>query len=574
MPSLNPKSIIRSEDARQAMLRGVKALADTVASTLGPRGRTVILDRTHGSPLSTKDGVTTAREINLADSYENIGAQLVKEVAGKTVTVAGDGTTTAVVLAHAIFREGVKTVAAGANPAALKRGIDIAVTAIIGTRADDGHSYVGGTLNQFSQPVEGDMVAQVGTISANSDPIIGAILAEAMRKVGKDGVVTVEESPMLETELTVVEGMQFDRSYISPYFVTNPERMEASYDDCYVLLINKKLSSQTDMQEMMQFLGICVQPKPKPVLIVAEDVEGIMLNFFIINKLQGNIASVVVKAPGFGDRRKALFDDLAVLTGASVIGDDRGLTLKLADETHLGRCNHLSVDKTSTTVSGGQGDTAKIQLRIAELKAQIDRAESDFDREKLAERLAKLSGGVAVIKVGAATEAEMKEKKARVEDAMHATRAAVADGIVPGGGTALIRATNATAFVKLLDELEGDERTGAKIILRACEEPLRQIVANAGGDGGVVAGKVKDVSSANFGYNAATDTYEDLVEAGVIDPTKVTRTALLSAASIAGLMLTTEALVTDDLDGIERLRRITASGQGQPGQGMPGGQGY
>ena len=581
MPTLQPKVILRSEDARQAILRGVASLAQTVASTLGPKGRNIVLDRTHGSPLISKDGVSVAREINFADSYENIGAQLVKEVASKTVDVAGDGTTTAVILAHAIYREGVRTVAAGANPMALKRGIDKAVDMIIGQRDDTGTgpSYLGGTLNLLSRPVTGDMIAQVGTISANSDHTIGLILAEAMRKVGKDGVVTVEESKTMETELSVVEGMQFDRGYISPYFATNAERMEAAYDDCYVLLLNKKLSSQTDMQELVQFLGTHVQPKPKPILIIAEDVEGILLSFLIVNKMQGNLATVAVKAPGFGDRRKAMLDDLAVLTGAVVLGDDLGVTLKSATAGVLGLASRITVVKDSTTISGGGGDPDLIAARVAELKNQIDRSESDYDREKLSERLAKLTGGVAVIKVGAATEAEMKEKKARVEDAMHATRAAVADGIVPGGGTALVRAVRAADFLQLLVMLDGDEQTGARIVARACEEPLRQIVANAGGDGGIVVGRVTDSRDAgatnpNYGYNAATDCYEDLVLAGVIDPTKVTRTALQSAASIAGLMLTTEALVVDDLDGVERLRRIAGAGQPGGGQQMPGQQGY
>ena len=583
MPPYSPKAVLSSEAARTKILAGVERLANTVAATLGPRGRTVIMDNlATGSPLSSKDGVTVAKSLFFADQYENIGAQLVKEVASKAAETAGDGTTTATVLAHAIFREGAKLVAAGSNPTALKRGIDRATAAIIGTRQEDG-TYFGGTLSALSLPVSGDMIAQVGTISANGDTAIGEILSEAMSKVGRDGVVTVEESKTMDTTLDVVEGMQFDRGFLSPYFVTDSERMEATYAGTegnpssypLILLLNKKLSGIAAInKELIPFLGMHVQPTGRPLVIIAEDVEHDHLTFLIVNKLQGRISTVAVKSPGFGDRRKAMLDDLAVLTGATVIGGDLGKTLETATITDLGSAVSVMVTKDSTTIIGGQGDPSDIAARIAEIRHQLDRAEIDYDREKLAERLAKLTGGVAVIKVGAATEAEMKEKKARVEDAMYATRAAVVDGIVPGGGVALFRAVNQQAFVEKIGwNDDSDEKAGFKIVSRACEEPLRRIVANAGGEGAIIVGELLRVTEdANWGYDAATSQYRDMIEAGIIDPTKVTRTALQAAASIAGLLLVTEALVVDDFDGIERLRKLTSgggSGNGGAGTGQP-----
>lgn len=579
MPSLQPKSILSREEARQAILRGVTKLADTVAATLGPRGRVIVLDRVHGSPLASKDGYTVAKEINLSDPYENIGAQLVKEAAEQTVRLAGDGTTTAVVLAQAIYREGVKLVAAGANPMALKRGIDKATAAIIGVKDEHGR-YQGGTLATLSQPVEGDMIAQVGTISANSDASIGLILASAMAAVGRDGVVTVEESRSMETTLDVVEGMQWERGWLSPYFVTNPDRAEVSYEasdsaniaatgPLILLLAGKLTGLQSITQQLMPFLSANIAPTGRSLLIVAEDVEHEPLSFLIVNRLKGLLSACAVKSPGFGDRRKALLDDLAVLTGATVIGGELGIKLETAAFNCLGTARSIIVSKDSTTILDGGGKQEAIQQRIAELKLQIDRAESDYDREKLAERLAKLTGGVAVIKVGAATEAEMKEKKARVEDAMHATRAAVAEGVVAGGGTALLIAADLVEQASVIVN-DRDEESGVDIVHRACEEPLRQIAANAGKEGAIIVGKVRDSVIANYGWNAATDTYCDMILAGILDPTRVTRTALQSAASIAGLMLTTEALVTDDLDAVERLRRLQQSG---PGMQQPGGQG-
>jgi len=532
------KQILHGEDSRQAILRGVNTLANAVKVTLGPKGRNVVIEKKFGSPTITKDGVTVAKEIELSDSIENVGAQLVKEVASKTSDIAGDGTTTATVLAQAIFREGVKTVAAGANPAALKRGIDKAVEAIIGKRDEQG-AVTGGALSKFSKPVTGDMIAQVGTISANSDEQIGSIIAAAMKKVGKDGVITVEESRTMETQLDVVEGMQFDRGYLSPYFVTDAERMEVALENPYVLIYEKKISSMKDLLPLLEQIARTA----KPLLIIAEDVDGEALATLVVNKLRGTLNVAAVKAPGFGDRRKAMLEDIAVLTGGKAVTEDLGIKLEGVKIEDLGTAKRITIDKDNTTIIDGGGEDAKIEGRVKEIRAQVDKTTSDYDREKLQERLAKLVGGVAVIKVGAATETEMKEKKARVEDAMHATRAAVEEGIVPGGGVALIRCV--PAVDALIKTLEGDEKIGANIIRRAIEEPLRTIVGNAGEEGSVVIGKIHDSKDANYGYNAGTGVYEDLVKAGVIDPTKVTRTALQNAASISGLLLTTEAIIAD-----------------------------
>jgi chaperonin GroEL len=532
------KQILHGEDSRQAILRGVNTLADAVKVTLGPKGRNVVIEKKFGSPTITKDGVTVAKEIELANSLENIGAQLVKEVASKTSDIAGDGTTTATVLAQAIFREGVKTVAAGANPAALKRGIDKAVEAIIGKRDENG-TVVGGALAAFSKPVSGEMIAQVGTISANSDAQIGTIIAAAMTKVGKDGVITVEESRTMETQLDVVEGMQFDRGYLSPYFVTDAERMEVALENPYILIYEKKISSMKDLLPLLEQIARTA----KPLVIIAEDVDGEALATLVVNKLRGTLNVAAVKAPGFGDRRKAMLQDIAILTGGKAITEDLGIKLEGVKIEDLGTAKRVTIDKDNTTIVDGGGQDDDIAGRVKEIRAQVEKTTSDYDREKLQERLAKLVGGVAVIKVGAATETEMKEKKARVEDAMHATRAAVEEGIVPGGGVALIRCT--PAVDALIKTLEGDEKIGASIIRRAIEEPLRMIVSNAGEEGAVVIGKIHDSKEANFGYNAGTGVYEDLVASGVIDPTKVTRTALQNAASISGLLLTTEAIIAE-----------------------------
>jgi len=532
------KQIIHGEDSRQAILRGVNVLADAVKVTLGPKGRNVVIEKKFGSPSITKDGVTVAKEIELKDAQENMGAQMVREVASKTSDVAGDGTTTATVLAQSIFREGVKVVAAGANPMALKRGIDRAVTAICGSVDKEG-TRIPGALDKYSQNVSGDMkkIAEVGTISANNDETIGKIIAEAMKKVGKDGVITVEESKTMETQLDVVEGMQFDRGYLSPYFVTDAERMEAVLEDPYILINEKKISSMKDLLPLLEQIARA----GKPLLIIAEDVEGEALATLVVNKLRGTLQAVGVKAPGFGDRRKAMLQDIAILTGGKAITEDLGIKLENVQLADMGRAKRVTIDKDNTTIVEGKGKSGEIEGRVKEIRAQIDKTTSDYDREKLQERLAKLVGGVAVIKVGAATETEMKEKKARVEDAMHATRAAVEEGIVPGGGVALVRCIEAIDKLKL----EGDEHTGANIVKRALEEPLRQIVANAGAEGAIVVGKVRESKDPNFGYNAQTGDFEDLVKAGVIDPTKVTRTALQNAGSIASLMLTTEALVVE-----------------------------
>jgi chaperonin GroEL len=532
------KQIVHGEESRQAILRGVNTLADAVKVTLGPKGRNVVIEKKFGSPTITKDGVTVAKEIELKEPLENMGAQMVREVASKTSDVAGDGTTTATVLAQAIYREGVKTVAAGANPMALKRGIEKAVETVCGKLDDEGKPQ-GGALSKFSKPVSGDMIAQVGTVSANNDSTIGNIIAEAMKKVGKDGVITVEESKTMETQLDVVEGMQFDRGYLSPYFVTDPERMEAVLEDPYILIHEKKISGMKDLLPLLEQIA----RGGKPLLIIAEDVEGEALATLVVNKLRGTLQAVAVKAPGFGDRRKAMLQDIATLTGGRALTEDLGIKLENVQLQDLGRAKRVTIDKDNTTIVEGRGKSADIQGRVKEIRAQIEKTTSDYDREKLQERLAKLVGGVAVIKVGAATETEMKEKKARVEDAMHATRAAVEEGIVPGGGVALVRST--AAVEKLAESLHGDERIGANIVKRALEEPLRQIVENAGEEGAIVVGKIRESKDNSFGYNAQTNKFEDLVAAGVLDPTKVTRTALQNAGSIAGLMLTTEALVSE-----------------------------
>jgi chaperonin GroEL len=530
------KHIVHGEESRQAILRGVNLLADAVKVTLGPKGRNVVIEKKFGSPTITKDGVTVAKEIELKDGLENMGAQMVREVASKTSDVAGDGTTTATVLAQAIFREGVKTVAAGANPMALKRGIEKAVTIIAGKLDKEGNR-VNGELDKLSKPVTGEMIAQVGTISANNDETIGKIIAEAMKKVGKDGVITVEESKTLETQLEVVEGMQFDRGYLSPYFVTDPERMEVAIENAYILINEKKISSMKDLLPLLEQIA----KSSKPLLIIAEDVEGEALATLVVNKLRGTLQVAAVKAPGFGDRRKAMLQDIAILTGGKAITEDLGIKLENVQISDLGQAKKITVDKDNTTLVEGKGKHNEIEGRVKEIRSQIDKTTSDYDREKLQERLAKLVGGVAVIKVGAATETEMKEKKARVEDAMHATRAAVEEGIVPGGGVALARCAAALDKVKA----EGDEQIGINIVKRAITEPLRQIVENAGEEGAVILGKVLDSKEPNYGFNAFSNEYEDLVKAGVLDPTKVVRTALQNAGSIASLMLTTEALVAE-----------------------------
>ncbi len=520
------KELLFSTDARAKLKKGIDQLADAVAITLGPKGRNVVIDKKFGSPTVTKDGVTVAKEIELSDAIENLGAQMVKEVATKTSDLAGDGTTTATVLAQAIFREGLKNVTAGANPMELKRGIDRAVDAVVEQ------------LRSISVPSAGKKeIAQVGTISANNDKEIGNLIAEAMDKVGKDGVITVEEAKGLETTLETVDGTQFDRGYLSPYFVTDPEKMEAVLEDPYILIHDKKISS---MKELLPILEQVAQTG-KPMLIIAEDVEGEALATLVVNKLRGTLKVVAVKAPGFGDRRKEMLRDIAVLTSGQVISEELGLKLENVALNDLGRAKRVVIDKDNTTIVGGKGKPEDIQGRIAELRSAIEKSTSDYDREKLQERLAKLAGGVAIINVGAATETEMKEKKARVEDALHATRAAVEEGIVPGGGVALLRAQSA------LDRIKGteDERTGVEIIRRALEEPIRLIAENAGAEGSIVVGRVKESKDRNLGYNAASDTYEDLVKAGVIDPTKVTRTALQNAASIAGLLLTTECVLVE-----------------------------
>jgi len=519
------KQIIYADQSRQAILRGVNQLADAVKVTLGPKGRNVVLEKKFGGPNITKDGVTVAKEIELKDPLENMGAQMVREVASKTSDVAGDGTTTATILAQSIFREGVKAVAAGANPMALKRGIEKAVDVAVEE------------VKKLSKPVSGEMIAQVGTISANSDTTIGNIIADAMKKVGKDGVITVEESKTMVTELDTVEGMQFDRGYLSPYFVTDAERMEVVLEEPFILIHEKKISNMKDLLPLLEQIA----RSGKPLLIIAEEVEGEALATLVVNKLRGTLNACAVKAPGFGDRRKAMLEDIGILTGGKAIMEETGIKLEGVRLDDMGRAKRITVDKDNTTIVDGNGSQKAIEGRIKQLRGQIEETTSDYDREKLQERLAKLAGGVAVIKVGAATETEMKEKKARVEDALHATRAAVEEGIVPGGGVALLRAHVALGGLKV----GGDEQIGVDIVRRACEEPLRQIVANSGTEGAIVVEKVRDNSNPNFGFNAQSDAYEDLVASGVIDPTKVTRTALQNAASIASLMLTTEAMVAE-----------------------------
>ena len=541
------KTIIYGEEARQRVLHGVNKLADAVKVTLGPKGRNVVIEKKFGSPTVTKDGVTVAKEIELQDSLENMGAQMVREVASKTSDVAGDGTTTATVLAQAIYREGIKNVTAGANPMELKRGIDAAVKAAVES------------LDRLSKPVEGKDIAHVGTISANNDNEIGKIIAEAMDKVGKDGVITVEEAKGLETTLEVVEGMQFDRGYLSPYFITDAERMECVLENPKVLLYEKKISNMKDLLPILEQIA----KQGKPLLIIAEEVEGEALATLVVNKLRGTLQVCSVKAPGFGDRRKAMLEDIAILTGGKLISEDLGIKLESVKWEDLGDAKKVTVDKDNTTIVVDDRSKKKqetIQGRVKQIRAQIEETTSDYDREKLQERLAKLVGGVAVIKVGAATETEMKEKKARVEDAMHATKAAVEEGIVPGGGVALLRSIEAVE--KRAKELSGDERIGARIVTRALEEPTRQIVANAGGEGSVVINELK-TKGGNFGYNANTEKIEDMLKAGIIDPTKVTKNALQNAASVAGLMLTTEALVSE----------IKEKDKAPAGGGMPGGMG-
>ena len=519
------KQIVYSENSRQAILRGVNQLADAVKVTLGPKGRNVVLEKKFGGPTITKDGVTVAKEIELKDPLENMGAQMVREVASKTSDIAGDGTTTATILAQAIFREGVKSVAAGANPMALKRGIEKAVETVVEE------------VKKFSKPVSGDAIAQVGTISANGDATIGNIIAEAMQKVGKDGVITVEESKTMVTELQTVDGMQFDRGYLSPYFISDPDRMEVVLEDPYILIHEKKISNMKDLLPLLEQIARA----GKPLLVIAEEVEGEALATLVVNKLRGTLNACAVKAPGFGDRRKAMLEDLAILTGGKPLMEETGIKLEGVRLEDLGRAKRVTVDKDNTTIVDGAGTQKTIEGRIRQLRTQVEDTTSDYDREKLQERLAKLAGGVAVIKVGAATETEMKEKKARVEDALHATRAAVEEGIVPGGGVAMLRAG------KVLKELKvaGDEQIGVNIILRATEEPLRQIAGNAGYEGAIVIEKVRSNDEPNFGFNAQTGAFEDLVKAGVIDPTKVTRSALQHASSISALMLTTEAMICE-----------------------------
>jgi chaperonin GroEL len=538
------KNVSYSENSRQALLRGVNKLANAVKVTLGPKGRNVVIQKKFGSPLSTKDGVTVAKELEFEDPWENIGCQMVREVASKTSDVAGDGTTTATVLAQAIFREGVKAVTAGASTLDLKRGIEGATAKVV----DE--------LSNMSKPVGGKMIAQVGTISANSDETIGKIIASAMEKVGKDGVITVEEAKGLETSLDVVEGMQFDRGYLSPYFVTDPERMEAVMENPYILIFEKKISAMKDLLPVLEN----VARSGRPLLIIAEDLEGEALATLVVNKLRGTLQVCAVKAPGFGDRRKAMLQDIAVLTGGQAVSEDLGIKLENVQLSDLGQAQKVVVDKDNTTIVEGKGKSSDIEGRVSQIRAQIEETTSDYDREKLQERLAKLVGGVAVIKVGAATETEMKEKKARVEDAMHATKAAVEEGIVPGGGTALLRAIEAVDRFKPANE---DQKLGANIIRRALEEPLRQIAQNAGYEGSVVVNEVRHLDAPSKGFDAATDKYVDMVDAGIIDPTKVVRVALQNAASVAGLMLTTEALITEKPE-----EKAAAAGAGGGGYDM------
>jgi chaperonin GroEL len=544
---MSAKEIVYEESARSLILNGVNALANAVKVTLGPKGRNVVIEKSFGAPTVTKDGVTVAKEIELENKFENMGAQMVREVASKTSDIAGDGTTTATVLAQAIFREGSKLVSAGHNPMEIKRGIDKAVTAIT--------EELKKMAKSTKDPTE---IAQVGTVSANGDLTIGKLLSEAMEKVGKEGVITVEEAKSAETTLDVVEGMQFDRGYLSPYFVTDPERMEASLEDAYVLLSEKKIANMKDLLPVLE----AIARSQKPLLIIAEDIEGEALATLVVNKLRGTLNCAAVKAPGFGDRRKEMLKDIAILTGGQVIAEELGLKLENVTITDLGQVKRVKIDKDNTTLVDGAGSKDKIKGRQQEIRTQIEATSSDYDREKLQERLAKLVGGVAVIKVGAATEVEMKEKKARVEDALHATRAAVEEGIVPGGGVALIRAQKALDGLKV----EAEQEFGVRIIRRSIEEPLRQIVANAGEEGSIIVQKVKE-GTGNYGFNAATSKYEDLVAAGVIDPVKVVRSALQNAASVASLMLTTEALIAD------KPKEEKGGGGGHAGHGHGGGMG-
>jgi chaperonin GroEL len=545
---MGAKILQYDEEARRSILKGVNTLADAVKVTLGPKGRNVIIDRSYGAPTVTKDGVTVAKEIELEDRFENMGAQMVKEVASKTSDVAGDGTTTATILAQAIFREGAKSVAAGSNPMDLKRGIDKAVETVVKE------------LKKLSKPTkDAKEIAQVGTISANNDEAIGAIIAEAMEKVGKEGVITVEEAKGLETELDIVEGMQFDRGYLSPYFVTNAEKMEVQLEDCYILINEKKISGMKDLLPILEQIA----KMGRPLLIIAEDIEGEALATLVVNKIRGTLHVAAVKAPGFGDRRKAMLEDIAILTGGKMISEDMGYKLENTKIEDLGRAKRISIDKDNTTIIDGAGNRGALEGRVKQIRAQIDETTSDYDREKLQERLAKLVGGVAVIKVGAATETEMKEKKARVEDALNATRAAVEEGIVPGGGVAYLRTIVALDKMKL----EGDEEVGVRIVKKALEEPLKMIANNAGLEGSIVVEKVKEKKGA-YGFNARTDKYEDMITAGVIDPTKVTRFALQNAASVASLMLTTQCMVADKPKDEPAMPAMPSGGGGYPGMGM------
>jgi chaperonin GroEL len=544
---MGAKILQYDEEARKSILKGVNTLADAVKVTLGPKGRNVILDKSYGAPTVTKDGVTVAKEIELEDKFENMGAQMVKEVASKTSDVAGDGTTTATLLAQAIYREGAKSVAAGSNPMDIKRGIEKAVAVVVKE------------LAKLSKPTKDQKeIAQVGTISANNDEAIGAIIAEAMGKVGKEGVITVEEAKGLETELEIVEGMQFDRGYVSPYFVTNAEKMEVNLEDCYILINEKKISGMKDLLPILEQIA----KMGRPLLIIAEDIEGESLATLVVNKIRGTLQVAAVKAPGFGDRRKAMLEDIAILTGGKMISEDMGAKLENTKLEDLGRAKKITIDKDNTTIIDGAGERAALEGRVKQIRAQIEETTSDYDREKLQERLAKLVGGVAVIKVGAATETEMKEKKARVEDALNATRAAVEEGIVPGGGVAYLRTLPALDKLKL----EGDQQVGVNIVKKALEEPLKMIVFNAGHEGSIAVEKVKGKKGA-FGFNARTDEYEDLIEAGVIDPTKVTRFALQNAASVASLMLTTQCMIADKPEEKSAMPAMPPGG-GYPGMGM------
>ena len=546
------KQIIFDEEARGGILRGVNQLANAVKATMGPKGRNAIIEKKWGAPTITKDGVTVAKEVDLKDPWENIGAQLVKEVASKTSDVAGDGTTTATVLAQAIYREGVRNVTAGANAMDLKRGIDKAVTVVVEE------------LHKMSKPCQSrDEIAQVGTISANSDNTIGDLIAEAMEKVGKDGVITVEEAKTLETSLDVVEGMQFDRGYLSPYFVTDPDRMEAVLPDVAILIHEKKISAMRDLLPVLE----AVAKQGKPLLIISEDVDGEALATLVVNKLRGTLNVCAVKAPGFGDRRKSMLEDIAILTGGQVISEDLGLKLENTRLEDLGTAKRVVITKDDTTIVEGSGATDDIKARVSQIRAQVEETSSDYDREKLQERLAKLVGGVAVLNVGAATEPEMKEKKARVEDAMHATKAAVEEGIVPGGGVALLRSIN--VLNKLADGMDHDQKVGVQIVQRSLEEPMRVICANAGVEGSVVVGKVKE-GDGNFGFNAQTEEYGDMTKAGIIDPTKVVRSALQNAASVSSLMLTTEVMIAE----IPEEKPAAAAGAEMGGMGGMGGMGY